>query len=143
MNDVNAIYTLGSSETFATLTWTISESGCASNSDNINIQVFPEPFVSAGTDVEICEGTTTVQLGATGTGSWSGGTGSFSNANSPTAIYTLGSSETTAVLTWTVVPTSGPCASASDNITVNVSTCLLYTSPSPRDATLSRMPSSA
>ena len=26
---------------------------------------------------------------------------------------------------------------------VNVTTCLLYTSPSPRDATLSRMPSSA
>ena len=32
-----------------------------------------------------------------------------------------------------------PCTSSSDNI----STCLLYTSPSPRDGLLSRMPSSA
>ena len=29
------------------------------------------------------------------------------------------------------------------NYTKNVMSCLLYTSPSPRDATLSRMPSSA
>ena len=29
------------------------------------------------------------------------------------------------------------------NININSNTCLLYTSPSPRDATLSRMPSSA
>jgi len=34
----------------------------------------------------------------------------------------------------TAVPTDGP---------IGASTCLLYTSPSPRDATLSRMPSSA
>ena len=32
---------------------------------------------------------------------------------------------------------------ASDVADGSVSTCLLYTSPSPRDATLSRMPSSA
>ena len=30
-----------------------------------------------------------------------------------------------------------------NNVTKNVDNCLLYTSPSPRDATLSRMPSSA
>ena len=30
-----------------------------------------------------------------------------------------------------------------DEVLVNMSLCLLYTSPSPRDATLSRMPSSA
>ena len=28
-------------------------------------------------------------------------------------------------------------------VTINIEACLLYTSPSPRDATLSRMPSSA
>ena len=32
---------------------------------------------------------------------------------------------------------------ASDTIAVLIEDCLLYTSPSPRDATLSRMPSSA
>ena len=30
-----------------------------------------------------------------------------------------------------------------EGVTCSVDTCLLYTSPSPRDATLSRMPSSA
>ena len=32
---------------------------------------------------------------------------------------------------------------AGDQVTVEMTPCLLYTSPSPRDATLSRMPSSA
>ena len=30
-----------------------------------------------------------------------------------------------------------------DSVTIHLRDCLLYTSPSPRDATLSRMPSSA
>ena len=34
-------------------------------------------------------------------------------------------------------------AKASDSLSSYKQTCLLYTSPSPRDATLSRMPSSA
>ena len=37
--------------------------------------------------------------------------------------------------------TEGPILAASDYMRMN--SCLLYTSPSPRDATLSRMPSSA
>ena len=32
---------------------------------------------------------------------------------------------------------------SSDGVGIGISSCLLYTSPSPRDATLSRMPSSA
>ena len=38
--------------------------------------------------------------------------------------------------------TGGP-TNVSDNAGLGVRVCLLYTSPSPRDATLSRMPSSA
>ena len=34
-------------------------------------------------------------------------------------------------------------SSSTDSVTLTNNTCLLYTSPSPRDATLSRMPSSA
>ena len=37
----------------------------------------------------------------------------------------------------------GICTEAWENYREEVSVCLLYTSPSPRDATLSRMPSSA
>ena len=40
-----------------------------------------------------------------------------------------------------VAQTSGPASGSS--FQVGTTTCLLYTSPSPRDATLSRMPSSA
>ena len=36
-----------------------------------------------------------------------------------------------------------PCAADGDCVTGTCDVCLLYTSPSPRDATLSRMPSSA
>ena len=39
--------------------------------------------------------------------------------------------------------TSAKLASSAVNLAGNTVTCLLYTSPSPRDATLSRMPSSA
>ena len=39
--------------------------------------------------------------------------------------------------------TSSAITAGSRSISTNLSICLLYTSPSPRDATLSRMPSSA
>ena len=45
------------------------------------------------------------------------------------------------------ISTNGVCLTVTelpgDGYWADVSTCLLYTSPSPRDATLSRMPSSA
>ena len=39
--------------------------------------------------------------------------------------------------------TDGNTYSQEEHFTAEITTCLLYTSPSPRDATLSRMPSSA
>ena len=42
-----------------------------------------------------------------------------------------------------VPPDGEPAGHRNVSINVNFNTCLLYTSPSPRDATLSRMPSSA
>ena len=44
---------------------------------------------------------------------------------------------------YNVVPITGDCRGDAVNIVVTIDPCLLYTSPSPRDATLSRMPSSA
>ena len=38
---------------------------------------------------------------------------------------------------------NGPCIGLNGTRSTHIWTCLLYTSPSPRDATLSRMPSSA
>ena len=40
-------------------------------------------------------------------------------------------------------PIDGKPATAGNGSTIGFNICLLYTSPSPRDATLSRMPSSA
>ena len=45
--------------------------------------------------------------------------------------------------TWTATDNCGNEGIETQMITVQDTTCLLYTSPSPRDATLSRMPSSA
>ena len=45
---------------------------------------------------------------------------------------------------WTIVKRNFHCHGGElDIVAVLADTCLLYTSPSPRDATLSRMPSSA
>ena len=133
MNSATAIYTFGIGETSAVLTWTIiglsnSTGGCTTTtigSGEVVVSIGNNPTSEAGGDlngeITVCEGTTTVQLGASGTGSWSGGTGSFDNVNSSTAIYTLGGGETSAVLTWTV-SSGNSCPSASDIVTVNVST---------------------
>ena len=42
-----------------------------------------------------------------------------------------------------IMDADGNILPSNDGIYINTNTCLLYTSPSPRDATLSRMPSSA
>ena len=59
------------------------------------------------------------------------------NINNPSSLAKL---KTTNYLIGTFYKTTG----ISNSVTTDkVNTCLLYTSPSPRDATLSRMPSSA
>ena len=59
------------------------------------------------------------QLNATGNGSWSGGSGTYSNANSANATYTPGINEagTIVVLTWTAL---GACLPNTDTLQVNV-----------------------
>ena len=58
-------------------------------------------------------------LSATGTGTWSGGAGSFNNPNLANASYTPAPSEagTTVILTWTV---QGACAPNFDTVWINV-----------------------
>ena len=46
-------------------------------------------------------------------------------------------------LAWNIVCVDGKIENHEQKFASNLSNCLLYTSPSPRDATLSRMPSSA
>ena len=96
---------------------TDTTTGCENN-QNTTITVNPLPNVSAGTDQTVCNQPIPINLTGTPTsGNWSG-----PNITSD-GIFT-------------------PAETGTFTVTHSY-TCLLYTSPSPRDATLSRMPSSA
>lgn len=86
------------------------------------IEIVAPPSANAGPNFLVCEGTT-ITLGATGTGQWSGGTGTFSNVNAPNAVYSPVASEigTTVLLTWTVQSAGGGvCTSASDVAAITI-----------------------
>ena len=53
---------------------------------------------------------------------------------------TLGAGQAVRIFTGAVIPDGADCIILQEDVDAS---CLLYTSPSPRDATLSRMPSSA
>lgn len=91
----------------------------------INAGVF---FVTTGPDQSV-EGTiptaplggeVTLSNGQTGTGTWSGGSGTFSNSSDPNATYTPANSEigTTVTLTWTADDPdgNGPCVGGQSSI---------------------------
>ncbi len=82
-----------------------------------SVGTFVTPEVSAGPDIVQC-GIADVQLDAIGDGSWSGGAGSFNDANATNAIYTPDPSEegSTVVLTYTLNLAS--CTGFSDDISI-------------------------
>ena len=69
--------------------------------------------------------------------------GNINVTQSPTAGTTLTGHNTVQTITLTADDGNGNTTQCTFNLTTDDDTCLLYTSPSPRDATLSRMPSSA
>ena len=74
------------------------------------------------------------------------GTFNFTSGTFKIALYTNAASldATTAAYTATGESSGGNYVAGGQNLTITqVTTCLLYTSPSPRDGLLSRMPSSA
>ena len=109
----------------ATTTYTVvgtDASGCI-GTDQVLVTVNPLPTVNAGADQSVCAGAS-VTLNATG-----------ANTYSWSPVITNGVSFVPAsTTTYTVTGTSAAGC---------INTCLLYTSPSPRDGLLSRMPSSA
>jgi gliding motility-associated-like protein len=117
-----------------TITNTIAASGsCAAASSTASVTIGQGVNVNAGPNQTVATGTP-VQLagsisGGTTTGTWSGGTGSFSNVNSPTAIYTPGPGETNAKLTLTSTDPPGPCGPASATVTI-----IFTTQPAPPTA---------
>ena len=133
---------------------------CAAAIDTVTITIEEEPTVDAGpATASICSDMMYTVIGGTssnGTILWTtSGSGAFSDATIDNPVYTasaLDVSAGTVTLTKTVTG-SGACATsqAIDTVALTINedpiveagTCLLYTSPSPRDGLLSRMPSSA
>lgn len=76
---------------------------------------------SAGPDISICGGS--VMLMGSGTGTWSGGMGTFSNINDPTATYTPAPSESgTITLTYSCGAASSTCpGGATDDMDLMIS----------------------
>ena len=128
-NPATATYTAGASETgTVTLTLTTSGGSCGTTSDTKTITINENPTVDVGSALSaICQGATSNTMGgsvgggATG-GTWSGGAGSWTNANDPdNATYTAGANESGTV-TLTLITTGGSCGTTSDTKTVVVIT---------------------
>jgi hypothetical protein len=115
-------------------TWFIarnSDFGCgqANNATTLDLQLIVNaaPTANAGGALSaICQGSTSAAMGgsvgggATG-GTWSGGTGTWTNANNPsTATYTAGASES-GTITLTLTTSGGSCGTttATKTITIN------------------------
>ena len=92
--------------------------GCQTPSSHYIVMVEDIIEPNAGPDLDVCVGGM-VAMQATGEGFWSGGMGSFSNANDPNAIYSPADSEegTSVELVWTQMNT---CGSFSDTALVTV-----------------------
>ncbi|MEB2780317.1 hypothetical protein U3A58_07920 [Algoriphagus sp. C2-6-M1] len=88
--------------------------------------VNPNPTANAGAAVAaICQGATSVAMGgsvgggATG-GTWSGGAGTWTNANNPsTATYTAGAAES-GTITLTLTTSGGSCGSTTTTKTITI-----------------------
>jgi large repetitive protein len=113
----------------ATGTYTITNDiaasgGCAAATSSTTLTINPTAISNAGPDKLICgSGTTTLSgsiSGSATSASWSGGTGTFSNNNSLTPVYTPGSGETSAMLILTTNDPAGPCSSVSDTMIVTI-----------------------
>lgn len=92
---------------------------------NFKVKGTPKP-ISAGPNVDICTGQSANLMGS-GSGTWSGGTGTFGNVTMPVTTYTPGLGETGAVpLTFTANASTAGCADnyppPSDVMIVNITT---------------------
>ena len=109
-----------------TVTNTIPASGsCPAVTYSTSVVINPVIFISAGPNQDVPVGTPVTLAGsisgAVSTGTWSGGTGSFSNPNALNAIYTPGPGETSATLTLTSANPPAPCTPLSRTVTITFS----------------------
>ncbi len=112
------------------LTFTIDNPSipCSFASDNLVININPQPIANAGSDQTICANNNQVNLngligGSASVGSWTTlGTGTFNNANDLNAIYTPAQTDKDAGfvnLVLTSIDPSGFCAATQDIVRIN------------------------
>ncbi|MEP1085805.1 MAG: glycine-rich domain-containing protein [Algoriphagus sp.] len=126
-NPATATYTAGPTESgLITLTLTSSGGSCGTTTTTKTITVNPNPTVTPGPALAaICQGQTSAPMGggfgggATG-GTWSGGAGTWTNANNPaTATYTAGPTESGSI-TLTLTSSGGTCGTTTTTKTITV-----------------------
>ena len=105
-----------------TFTVTVSDASGCTGTEEVNVTSSPNPDPTISGQLSFCSGNTTI----IDAGIWDTYLWSDNSINQTLSVSTPG--------TYSVTVT---------NASGCIGTCLLYTSPSPRDATLSRMPSSA
>jgi len=105
------------------VTNTIAGGGtCPPTSFTTQVVIFQKVTVSAG-PAQTVEAGTPVQLagsvsGGATTGTWSGGSGLFSNPSSLTPVYTPASGEGSVTLTLTSADPSGPCGPVTSSVNI-------------------------
>jgi large repetitive protein len=98
--------------------------GCTASTSSTNVTIYQAVTITAGPNQNVLAGSQ-VQLNGSVTptgGTWSGGTGTFSNPTNPTATYTPGPLETNAILTFTSGTPAGTCGPKSATVTITFST---------------------
>ena len=106
-----------------TVTNTISTTGgCPTTTSTTSVTIAARVYASAGPAQTVATGST-VQLagsitGGTTSGTWAGGTGTFSNPASPTSTYTPGAGETAATLTLTSASPTAPCGPKTSSVVI-------------------------
>lgn len=120
--------TLNISETYSyTVTTTNTVSNCVAT-DEVNVMVNPMPFVNAGPDQTICEGSTVTlngsASGAATTYTWNSGSGTYNPDNTTlNSVYTPSSFEIATgsiELTLTANDPPGPCPSTEDKMIITI-----------------------
>ena len=98
--------------------------GCSATTDTSTVTIFGKPLVSAGSNMSVCEGSVVNLSGLIGgsatSGTWSGGSGSLSNANALNTVYFPASSETSVALVLTSDDPAGPCTAESDTLIISI-----------------------
>ncbi|HVW96023.1 MAG TPA: PKD-like domain-containing protein [Mucilaginibacter sp.] len=100
-------------------------SSCGSGQTTVSVRIDPSVTISAGPDQTVPAGTKVQLAGSVQgvpKGTWSGGTGSFSNTTIPNPVYTPGAGETSATLTYTSDDPPASCGPKSDKMVITFKT---------------------